>query len=207
MTRFRGQSIRVLSHGGIDNANGATVLLADDQRQERVGIRYALEHGGFSVVAEAANAAQAVAAALRYEPEVCLLDVDMPGGGLAAAEGIISRLPGTKVAIFSGSGHRADVFAAIRAGADGYLLKGTPPDGLSVAALALVHGEAALPRSLTAQLFSEIRRHGQRRRRLAVRSRVLYPSRFVRHLSHRLRVGMAPHRAWRSARSRMTQYD
>jgi DNA-binding NarL/FixJ family response regulator len=205
MNRIRGL-IAVPDLGGIEYADGPTVMLAEDQTQVRVGIRYALEHDGFSVVAEAATAAQAVAAALRYEPQVCLLDVDVPGGAIDAADRINSRLPDTKIAILSGSGQQADVCAAIRAGADGYLLKGTPPDRLGVALNALLHGEAAVPRALTGHLVTEVRRYGRRRRRRGIGARFLYLPRLLRHVFRRLRSGMGLVRAWESARSRMADY-
>jgi DNA-binding NarL/FixJ family response regulator len=69
------------------------VLLADDHAPTRAAVREALEaDGGFEVVAELADAPAAVEAALRERPDVCLLDIHMPGSGTAAAWEITARL-------------------------------------------------------------------------------------------------------------------
>ena len=140
------------------------VVLADDHNPMRRGVRAVLEADGFQVVAEAQDADGAVEAALRERPDVCLLDVRMPGNGIAAAETIARRLPDTHVVMLSVSLDESDVFAALRAGASGYLLKDMDPHRLPVTIRGVVRGEAALPRALTAQLIDEYR--GRSRRRL-----------------------------------------
>jgi DNA-binding NarL/FixJ family response regulator len=181
-----------------------TVVVADVHADQRDDVRHALEYRGFSIVAEAADAAEAVDAALRYRPQVCLLAVDMPGGGVEAAGRIIAQLPKTKVAILSESPDD-ELLAAIRAGADGYVLKDTGPDGLSAALRGLVQGEAVLPRASTARLVKELRRLQPSRRR-RIRARLLYAPRLVRHFRHRRRSGMGISSAWKSARRRMVDY-
>jgi two-component system NarL family response regulator len=116
-----------------------------------------LEGDGFVVSAEASTGPDAVAAALRDPPDVCLLEVDLPGGGIDAAKAIASRLPKTRVVMLAGSGRAADVFAALQAGAAGYLLKGMSPSRLGPALRDVLGGNAALPRSLTALLIGEFR--------------------------------------------------
>jgi DNA-binding NarL/FixJ family response regulator len=209
--------IQVFDRGESQHADGPTVLLADDQVSERTGIRYALEHAGFSVVAEAVDASGAVAAALEHRPQVCLLDVDMPGGGVEAADRIVAQLPATKIAMLSGSKSEQALVAAIRAGADGFLLRSTPPDRVSVALTALLHGEATLPRSLTGLLVTELRRppdsdrlelpvNGRKvQQRSSIRYRMLYAPRFLRHFARRT-SGMTLRQAWMSARHRMAGY-
>ena len=73
--------------------------------------------------ASVADAAEAIQAAVRERPDVCLLDIRMPGDGLAAAWEIAARLPQAKIVMLTVSDDDADLFAALRAGADGYLLK------------------------------------------------------------------------------------
>ena len=68
-----------------------TVILGDDQAGTRAGVRGALESRGIRVMAEAGTAEEAVAAARRHRPAVCLLAVHLPGGGIAAAERIKTR--------------------------------------------------------------------------------------------------------------------
>jgi DNA-binding NarL/FixJ family response regulator len=68
------------------------VLVADAHLPTRTGIRLLLERSGFEVCAEAANADAAVAAAQREQPEICLVDADLPGGGMLATARITSRM-------------------------------------------------------------------------------------------------------------------
>ncbi len=98
------------------------VLVADDHAPTRDNIRHTLEHDGrFEVCAEVANAAGAIQAALREKPDICLLDVRMPGGGIAAVWEIGARLRETKIVMLTVSGDDADLFTALQAGIDGYL--------------------------------------------------------------------------------------
>ena len=137
------------------------IVIADHQLPIRAGVRVALERDGFIVAAEEETAPGAVAAALRDPPDVCLLDVDMPGGGIEAAETITSQLPGTQVVMLGESANDEDVFAALEAGASGYLLKGMDPARLGTALRDVLNGRAALPRALTARLIAEFRARAQ----------------------------------------------
>lgn len=143
----------------------ATVLIADDHAPTRADIRSILEEDGrFTVVWEAGDAPAAVAAAVEGKPQVCLLDVRMPGGGVAAAWEISARLPDTKIVMLTVSRDDKDLFAALRAGASGYLLKDVAPDRLADALESVLSGESALPGSLVARLVAEFRDRGPRRR-------------------------------------------
>jgi DNA-binding NarL/FixJ family response regulator len=148
-----------------------TVLLADDHAAVRAGIRLALAGEGFKVVAEASDGPGAVAAALRERPDIALLDVNMPGGGIKAAEEIVQLLPETTVVMLTVSRDDDDLFAALRAGASGYLLKDTDPTRLPFALRGVLDGEAALPRGLVARLIDEFRTRGKRRRLPLMRQR------------------------------------
>lgn len=138
------------------------IVIADDHAPTRTGVRLALEEDGFIVCAEEATAAGAVAAALRDPPDLCLLDVDMPGGGIEAAETIRSALPHTHVVMLSESAADAELFAALRAGASGYLLTGVNPLRLGAALRDVLNGGAALSRELTARLIEEFRAQARR---------------------------------------------
>jgi len=122
-----------------------------------MGVRLALEEDGFIVSAEEDTGPGAVAAALRDPPDVCLLDVDMPGGGIEAAAAIRSQLPETQVVMLSAAENDDDLFAALEVGASGYLLKEMNPARLGRALQGVLRGEAALPRALTARLIEEFR--------------------------------------------------
>ena len=145
------------------------VVLADDHPPTRAGVRLALESGGFEVCAESPDGPGAVDAALAERPDICLLDINMPGSGIDAAAEISRLLPDTAVVMLTVSRDDADLFDALRAGARGYLLKDTDPDRLPDALRGVLHGEAALPRALTARLIEEFRHRS--RRRLRIRSR------------------------------------
>jgi DNA-binding NarL/FixJ family response regulator len=121
-------------------------------------VRLALEQDGFLICAEEATAKGAVAAALRDPPDLCLLDADMPGGGIGAVETIRSRLPGTHVVILSESEDEENLFAALEAGASGFLPKSIDPSGLGPALRDVLAGRGALPRAFTASLIEELRR-------------------------------------------------
>jgi CheY-like chemotaxis protein len=100
------------------------VLIADDHTPTRDDVRQILSADErFEVCAEAANAPAAVAAALGTVPDICLLDIRMPGSGVLAAWEITSRLPSTQVVMLTVSEDEEDLFAALRSGASGYLLK------------------------------------------------------------------------------------
>jgi DNA-binding NarL/FixJ family response regulator len=142
------------------------VLIADDHPLVRDGVRDALVRCGIEVCAEAVDAPSAVQAALRERPDVCLLDIEMPGNGIVAAQEIARRMPETAVVMLTVSDDALDLLAAVRSGAVGYLLKDSDPDRLAFALRGLVSGEAALPRRLTARLLEHVRDAGGQRPRL-----------------------------------------
>jgi DNA-binding NarL/FixJ family response regulator len=147
------------------------VLVADDHPALRASVRAALERGGFVVCAEASNGPEAVEGALRERPDICLLDVHMPGGGIDAAAEIAGRLPETVVVMLTVSREDDDLFDALRAGARGYLLKDIDPAGLPLALRGVLGGEAALPRTLVAKILEEFRQRSRRRKILTVGGR------------------------------------
>lgn len=134
-----------------------TIVIADDHPVIRLGLRMALLRGGFEVLAEAADGDEAVTAALRERPDVCLLDVCMPGDGIEAAGRIKRALPTTAVVMLTVSNSTDDLLRALRAGAVGYLPKDTRPDRLPDALRGVLRGEAALPRTLVGRVLHEIR--------------------------------------------------
>jgi DNA-binding NarL/FixJ family response regulator len=138
------------------------VLVADDHPAMRVGLRALLEGDGIEVVAEARNAHTAVEAALRERPDLCLLDVRMPGSGISAAAELSRRLPDMPVVMLSAWVEERDVLDALSAGAAGYLVKDMNPKRLSAAIRGVMRGEAALPRTLTARLITEYQRRRDR---------------------------------------------
>jgi DNA-binding NarL/FixJ family response regulator len=132
------------------------VVVADDHAPTRLGVRMALEDGGFEVVHEAATGPAAVAAVLEHSPDVALLDVHMPGDGIAAARAISSRLPQVAVVMLTVSRDDGDLFQALRAGARGYLLKDVTLAQLVGAIRALAAGSTLVQPALTDRLLRAI---------------------------------------------------
>lgn len=146
-----------------------TVLIADDHPLIRVGVRGALQRGGWTVCAEATDAAGAVEAAVREQPDACLLDIRMPGGGIEAAAEIARRVPRSAIVMLTVSRDDGDLLDALRAGAVGYLLKDTDPDRLPQALRGVLDGEATLPRHLVSLVIDDFR--GRDRRASLLRRR------------------------------------
>jgi DNA-binding NarL/FixJ family response regulator len=134
-----------------------TVVLADDHPTIRLGVRMALLAGGLRVLAEASDCDGALKAVLRERPDVCLLDIFMPGGGIQAAAAIAALVPETAVVMLTVSEETEHLLAALRAGAVGYLPKDMPPDRLPAALCGVLAGETALPRALVGPVLGKLR--------------------------------------------------
>ena len=101
------------------------VLIADDHPLYRDGLRAALDAAGFDVVGEAAHGRQAVALSLELQPDVVIMDLNMPGmGGIEATRLIVHGSPHIAILVLTMLADDDSVFAALRVGARGYLLKG-----------------------------------------------------------------------------------
>ena len=134
-----------------------TIVIADDHQVTRLGVRMALMRGGFQVVGEAADCEAAVEAVVRARPDVCLLDVGMPGGGIETARRVAEAAPEISVVMLTVSTNTEDLLEALRAGALGYLPKDTSPERLPAALRGVLKGEAALPRTLVGRVLKEFR--------------------------------------------------
>jgi DNA-binding NarL/FixJ family response regulator len=139
-------------------------MLVDDHEVVRLGLRSLLERqAGFEVVAEAATETEAIEQALEHEPDVVLMDVRLQGGsGVVATEEIVQKLPDTNVIILTSYAEDDVLFAAIRAGAVGYVLKQADSGDLLRAIESAARGESTLDPSLTQRVFAEVRRSIQR---------------------------------------------
>jgi len=130
------------------------VLVADDHSLFRDGIVSLLEAVGFEVVGQVGDGRAAVEAALLLSPDLVLLDLAMPElSGLEALEQIHQALPDTPVVMLTMSDDDADVLAAIKAGARGYLLKSLNAEEFFAMLEGLERGEAAMTRQTTAILL------------------------------------------------------
>jgi len=131
------------------------VVIADDQTLVRGGFRLILNSAGIPVVAEAADGKEAVAAALKYRPDVMLMDIRMPEmDGLEATRRILASRPGEQLRIIILTTFDLDryVYAALSAGASGFLLKDVSPEHLIAAVQLVRSGDALLAPSITRRL-------------------------------------------------------
>jgi len=122
----------------------ATVVVADDEPHVVDYLCTLLELEGFVVVGTATDADGVVQLAHRLEPDVALLDLRMPGGGLEAARLIGSLSSTTKILIFSSAADESDLVPLLKAGIDGYVMKGCPPEQLVGAIHAALAGDSYL---------------------------------------------------------------
>jgi DNA-binding NarL/FixJ family response regulator len=152
--------------GGKAGPKHPSVLVADDDPPLRRAVREALEAHGFAVVGEASDAAAAIGAATRLRPDICLIEIELPLGGLNAVGRIAKASPDTLIVVHSRSDKPEDVVTAFTRGASGYLLKGLTGERLASTLRSAYRGEPPLSRSLVPYLVDEIRRGSIRRLKL-----------------------------------------
>jgi DNA-binding NarL/FixJ family response regulator len=137
------------------------VLLVDDQSLLRLGLRMALDsQADFDVVGEAGDGAQAVAMTRALRPDVVLMDVRMPVmDGLEATRRIVAELPEARVLLLTTFNLDEYVFAGLRAGASGFLLKNVPPADLFSGIRAVADGDGVISPAVTRRLLEVCAAH------------------------------------------------
>ena len=140
-----------------DVADPIRVLIADDHEKFRRGLRMVLEaEDGMRVVAEAGNGAEAVARVAELAPDVVLMDVRMPHqNGIEATRTIRATFPSTRIIMLTVSDDEDDLFEAVKAGANGYLLKEVSIEEVADAVRAVVQGQSLITPSMATKLISE----------------------------------------------------
>jgi DNA-binding NarL/FixJ family response regulator len=133
---------------------GARVLICDDQELMRVGLRMVVDsQPDLMVVGEAADGPAAVALAAQLRPDVVMLDVRMPGlDGVAATARIRAAVPAARVVVITTFDLDEYAFAALRAGASGFVVKDAPAAELLVAIRGVLRGAAMVAPSVTGRL-------------------------------------------------------
>jgi two-component system NarL family response regulator len=141
------------------SARQARVLVADDQAVFRKGLSVVLEdEADIEVVAEAGDGAEAVAAADRLHPDVVLMDVRMPQlSGIEATRRIREMVPTVQILMLTVSDDEDDLYEAIRAGANGYLLKEVSIEEVPEAIRAVTRGESRISPNMASKLLTEFK--------------------------------------------------
>jgi DNA-binding NarL/FixJ family response regulator len=139
-------------------------MLVDDHPMWRQTVKQVLEHKGVAkVVAEASDGAEAIALANRTPLDIVVMDIDLPSvDGVEATRRLLAARPELKVLVLSASDARAQVIAAVQAGASGYLLKTSGPGEVAEAIQRVRAGELVFPPALAGLVLDEMRRVGVR---------------------------------------------
>jgi two-component system, NarL family, nitrate/nitrite response regulator NarL len=139
-------------------ANRIRVVVADDHPMFRAGIVVTFKNAtGFEVIGEAGTAEEAINASKLLQPDVVLLDVNMPGSGIAAAAEITRSCPKVRVVMLTISETSETVNSALEAGASGYVLKGATGTELVRVVQSICGGESYVTPALGAKLLAQMR--------------------------------------------------
>jgi two-component system nitrate/nitrite response regulator NarL len=131
-------------------------LLIVDYGPTRMGVRMALA-GTVAICAEAADAEAAILAAEREQPDICIVGLEIPGGGVAAIKGIAKVAPDSSVVVLAAGNNSDDLLACVRAGAVGFVPGSFDGAQLQRVVQAVLAHEAAVPRSMVRELVLELR--------------------------------------------------
>lgn len=138
---------------------GIRLMLADDHRMLREGLRRSMAEQGFDMVGEARDGAEAVELARVLQPDVVLMDVTMPElDGVEATRRIRSALPHVKVVMLTMHADQDVLASAIRAGASGYLVKDCSTEEIAEAVRMTARGDTIISPRLAASMLDEVRR-------------------------------------------------
>lgn len=141
------------------------VAVVDDHPLFREGVSRSLsEMRGFEVVGEGSSSDDAIRLAQEQRPDIVLLDISMPGGGLSTISAILQRRPEQKVVMLTVSESTDDVLRALDSGACGYVLKGVGAKALAEILIAVAAGERYVSPTLSARLLSNLSARGPARK-------------------------------------------
>ncbi|AZO08823.1 MULTISPECIES: response regulator transcription factor [unclassified Mesorhizobium] len=133
------------------------IAIVDDHPLFREGVARSLgEIGGFELVGEGASAEDAEKLARGSTPDILLLDISMPGGGLNALASILAAMPEQKIVMLTVSETNGDVAQALKAGARGYVLKGVGSKSLAEILRDVANGQSYVSPTLSARLLSDL---------------------------------------------------
>jgi two-component system, NarL family, nitrate/nitrite response regulator NarL len=134
-----------------------SLVIVDDHPLFRDGVAAALQsEPDLNVLAQGENAAQALELAQKHLPDIILLDITMPGGGIEAAKAITAACPVTKIIMLTFSEEEDDVLAALKAGAKAYVLKGVGSRDLKNIIRSVGDGQVYITPTLAAGMLREL---------------------------------------------------
>jgi len=164
----KGTSAATTTAKAESSENTLSIMIVDDHPMWRQTLRAVLEGSGVgTVVAEASDGDEAVLMALETRPEAVIMDMNLLSvNGVEATRRLLEEMPDIKVLMLSSSDERADVVAAVQAGASGYLVKTAEPDEVAEAVQRIRNGELVFPPALAKVVLEEFRRMGAGRRRV-----------------------------------------
>ncbi len=146
-----------------------TAIVADDHSLFRQGVCQTLTGAGIDVIGQADNGAGVVALAQDLRPDVVVMDLHMPGGGGVAATRALAA--DTNILVLTVSDEDEDLFAALEAGALGYLLKDAKPAALVRAVESIAEGNSVLSPQISRRVFGAVRRPNKGLQKLSDRER------------------------------------
>jgi two-component system NarL family response regulator len=133
------------------------VMLVDDHALVRSAVRQAVSASDIEVVGEASTADEALLLAPQLNPDVLLLDLNLPGAsGFGLLRELAPRLPSTRIVMLTISNDRRDLLDAVRNGAAGYLTKDLSPDALQRAVRGIRSGDLAMSRAMAAEVIQHL---------------------------------------------------
>ncbi|MBB2973044.1 response regulator transcription factor [Mesorhizobium sp. RMAD-H1] len=136
--------------------SGIRIAVIDDHPLFREGVARSLAEVGFEIVAEGSTREDAIRISQEQRPDILLMDISMPGGGLQAILPILQCVPDQKIIMLTVSEAVNDIVRALKSGAKGYVLKGVGSRALAEIVRAVASGETYVSPSLSARLFSDL---------------------------------------------------
>jgi len=167
-----------------------TVVVAGGQALVRAARRSVLERAGLDVVAEVDDASRAAKAAELYAVRLVLVDSEIAGGCVLAVRRILERAPGTAVVVVAPALDRTALLAAVKAGADGFVLETLGASGLVRAVEVALDGDSVFPRSGVGALIEQLR--GSTQEQTSVDGQPLMLTRREADVMARAREGLTP---------------
>jgi DNA-binding NarL/FixJ family response regulator len=143
--------------GGKHRADSPRIIIAANDPATLVGLRMALEADSLRVCDEVGSVHDLIEAVERHGPDVCLVDVELRGGGIRGAAEVVTRAANVAVVLLADDAGEEQFLDAIRIGAAGYVLKSIAPARLPDVVHAVLRGEPAIPRSLVVALIDRYR--------------------------------------------------